>query len=139
MTRAAGSAVLVFALAFILMLYLLIEGRQTYHWLLAFVPRSRRSKVAQTAVESQRVIFGYVAGNVATSVFATVFALISLTLLHVPAALLLALLAGLGDFVPVVGFIPPRCPPSSLRSRCPRRWRPSSACCTWPITRSRTT
>jgi predicted PurR-regulated permease PerM len=105
LTKAAGRALLVFALAFILMVYLLIEGRATYQWLLAFVPLSQRAKVAQTAVESQRVIFGYVAGNIATSIFATLFVLASLTLLHIPAALLLAVLAGLCDFVPVVGFM----------------------------------
>jgi predicted PurR-regulated permease PerM len=105
MMQGLASSILIIALAFILTLYLLIEGHQTYLWLLAFVPPARRAKVAQTAVESQRVIFGYVAGNIATSVFATVFVLIVLTLLHVPAALLLALLAGLCDFVPVLGFI----------------------------------
>ena len=101
----AASALLLVALALILTLYLLIEGRRTYQWVLAFIPVTHRLKVSQTAVEAQRVIFGYVAGNVATSIFALVFVLISLSLLHVPAALLLALLAGLCDFVPVLGFI----------------------------------
>jgi len=102
---AAASAVLLIALAFILTLYLLIEGRRTYRWVLAFVPVTHRLKVAQTAAEAQRVIFGYVAGNVATSIFALLFVLISLSVLHVPAALLLAVLAGICDFVPVLGFI----------------------------------
>jgi predicted PurR-regulated permease PerM len=104
-TSAVMTALVVILLAFVLTLYLLIEGRHTYQWMLAFVPTTHRRKVAETAVESQRVIFGYVAGNIATSVFATVFALISLTLLDVPAALLLAVVAGLCDFVPVLGFI----------------------------------
>ena len=95
----------VLLLALILTLYLLIEGRATYQWVLAFVPLQHRRKVDQTAVESQRVIFGYVAGNLATSAFATTFVLISMSLLHVPAALLLAILAGVCDFVPVLGFI----------------------------------
>jgi predicted PurR-regulated permease PerM len=103
--QAVASSLVVLALAVILTLYLLIEGRRTYQWLLAFVPGSRRSRVAQTAAESQRVIFGYVAGNVATSIFATIFVLVSLSLLKVPAALLLAVLAGIADFVPVLGFI----------------------------------
>jgi predicted PurR-regulated permease PerM len=50
-------------------------------------------------------ILHYVAGNVATSVFAGTTVLIVLTILDVPAALLLALLAGVCDFVPVLGFI----------------------------------
>jgi predicted PurR-regulated permease PerM len=51
------------------------------------------------------VIFGYVAGNIATSVFATIFVLVVLSALKVPAAMLLALLAGVFDFIPVLGFI----------------------------------
>jgi predicted PurR-regulated permease PerM len=103
--RSLTSAIVVFALAFILTVYLLIEGRRTYAWLVAFVPRNKRAKVEQTAAESQEVIFGYVAGNVATSVFATVFVLVVLSILKVPAALLLAVLAGICDFIPVLGFI----------------------------------
>jgi predicted PurR-regulated permease PerM len=103
--RAVTSAAFVFALAFILTLYLLIEGDRTYQWLIAFVPNDRRGKVQATAAESQQVIFGYVAGNIATSIFATVFVIVALSLLHVPAALLLGVLAGVCDFVPVLGFI----------------------------------
>jgi predicted PurR-regulated permease PerM len=103
--RALSSAVVVFALAFILTIYLLIEGRQTYRWLLAFVPQRDRPRTHETLCEAQRVVFGYVAGNVATSVFATIFVLVALLVLRVPAALLLAVVAGLCDFVPVVGFI----------------------------------
>jgi len=105
LVSATATAVLFVALAFILALYLLIEGRRTYRWVLAFVPMTHRLKVGQTALEAQRVIFGYVVGNVATSVFALLFVLVSLSVLHVPAALLLAVLAGLCDFVPVLGFI----------------------------------
>lgn len=103
--RALSSAVVVFALAFILTIYLLIEGSQTYRWVLAFVPRRERARTHETLCEAQRVVFGYVAGNVATSVFATVFVLVALLVLRVPGALLLALIAGLCDFIPVVGFI----------------------------------
>ena len=105
LVSATASALLLIALALILTLYLLIEGRRTYRWVLAFVPVTHRLKVNQTAIEAQRVIFGYVAGNVATSIFAMLFVLISMSLLNVPAALLLAVLAGLCDFVPVLGFI----------------------------------
>ena len=103
--RGVTQAAVVFALAFILTLYLLIEGARTLAWLLAFVPRARRGKVETTMLEARRVIFGYVAGNVATSIFATVFVLATLSILKVPAALLLAVLAGVCDFVPVLGFI----------------------------------
>jgi predicted PurR-regulated permease PerM len=103
--RSAMSAVIVAVLGFILTIYLLIERDATRAWVLAFVPRSTRPRVEQTFDECERVIFAYVAGNVLTSVFATVFVGVSLSLLNVPAALLLAVLAGVCDFVPVLGFI----------------------------------
>ena len=102
--QALGAAAVLFFLSAILTLYLLIEAQPTYDWLLAFVPRSKRKKVEQTAEECQRVIYAYVVGNVTTSIFAAVFVFVSLFLLGVPGALLLALLAGICDFVPVLGF-----------------------------------
>jgi predicted PurR-regulated permease PerM len=103
--RSLSQAIVLFVLAFILTLYMLIEGRRTYDWLLAFVPKARRAKVERTAEQCEKVISGYAIGNVATSIFATVFVLVTLSILKVPAALLLAVLAGLCDFVPVLGFI----------------------------------
>jgi predicted PurR-regulated permease PerM len=99
------SAVLAAAVAFILTIYFLTEGRRTWAWLVAYVPRHNRARVQETADAACNAVLHYVAGNVATSVFAAVTVLIVLTILHVPAALLLALLAGLCDFVPVLGFI----------------------------------
>ena len=100
-TAAVGSIVL----GFVLTIYLLIEGRQTYAWLIAFVPRRHRAKVERTAAESRQVIDAYVAGNVITSIIAFAATWVALWMLDVPAALLLALIAGLSDFVPVIGFI----------------------------------
>jgi predicted PurR-regulated permease PerM len=103
--QSASSALVVTLLGFVLTLYLLIEGHTTRDWLVAFVPRSRRGKVEQTFVECERVIFAYVAGNVILSVIAFTCTLIALWLLKVPAALLLAVVAGVSDFLPVVGFL----------------------------------
>jgi predicted PurR-regulated permease PerM len=50
------------------------------------------------------VIFGYVTGNAITSVLASASTLVLLSILKVPAALLLALIAGVADFIPVIGF-----------------------------------
>jgi predicted PurR-regulated permease PerM len=103
--QSAAYAVGVTFLGFILTLYLLIEGRSTLAWLIAFTPATKRARIERTLAESERVIFAYVAGNVLTSIIATVVSLIALSALKVPAALLLAILAGLSDFVPVVGFV----------------------------------
>jgi predicted PurR-regulated permease PerM len=103
--QSALSAIVVALLGFVLMLYLLIEGRRTRDWLMAFVPKAHRGKVEETLCVGERVIFAYVAGNVITSIFAALVVGVALSLLQVPGALLLALIAGLFDFVPVVGFI----------------------------------
>lgn len=103
--KSAGSALVVFVLAFILTLYLLVEARQTRAWLIAFVPPRHRERAERTLSESREVIFGYVVGNVVTSICATIFVFVLLTVLKVPAALLLAVLAGICDFIPVLGFI----------------------------------
>jgi predicted PurR-regulated permease PerM len=103
--QSLARALAYFALAAILTLYLLIESTLTMAWVLAFVPARRRAQVEATVDECRRVIAAYVVGNVLTSLFAAVFVFAVLTILRVPAALLLALLAGVCDFVPVLGFI----------------------------------
>jgi predicted PurR-regulated permease PerM len=110
LARSVSYAVTITVLAFILMVYLLIEGRQTRDWLLGFAPRSQMPRISRTFAASQTVIYGYVAGNVITSICATVFMLVVFTVLGVPAALLLALLTGLFDVIPVIGSIIPAIP-----------------------------
>ena len=103
--RYVADGVIVGVIILILTIYLLTEGGQTYTWLRAYVPPAYRERVDYTVGEAREKIRGYVVGNVATSVFATLVVLLSLSLLHVPGALLLAVLAGVFDFVPVIGFI----------------------------------
>jgi len=103
--RLVVSAAVVGALALILTVYLLTEGRETYTWLVAYAPPSYRERVHITALEARKAIFSYISGNVATSIFAMLFVMATLSILRVPAALLLAVLAGVFDFVPVLGFI----------------------------------
>jgi predicted PurR-regulated permease PerM len=103
--RLAFEAFVVGVLALILTIYFLIEGRQTYLWLVAYAPPKHRERVNYTALQAREKIYGYVIGNVATSVFAAATVLVALSLLKVPGALLLAVLAGVFDFVPVLGFI----------------------------------
>jgi predicted PurR-regulated permease PerM len=49
-------------------------------------------------------VFAYVVGNAITSLFAAAFIFVALTVLKLPGAFMLALLAGICDFVPIVGF-----------------------------------
>jgi predicted PurR-regulated permease PerM len=90
--------------AFILTLYLLADGRSTYEWLFAYVPAAQRAKATETIAGVTEAVFAYVIGNLLTSLFAAVFVLVSLLLLKVPGAFMLAVLAGVCDFVPILGF-----------------------------------
>jgi len=102
--RAVLNGVLSIAIALVLTVYLLIDGRRTYEWLIAFAPASQRPRVRETAGAARDAVVGYVRGNVITSVIAGVTAYIFLRIVGVPAALLLAVLTALFDLIPVLGI-----------------------------------
>jgi predicted PurR-regulated permease PerM len=86
-------------------LYSVIEGSRTYRWLLAFFTPVTRRKIHHTSSEVSTVIFHYVVGQVITSGLIMIYAFVVLSLLHVPAALTLAILAGIFDILPILGFL----------------------------------
>jgi predicted PurR-regulated permease PerM len=98
------NAAAAFGLAWILVAYLLMEARPTYRWIRAFVPAKRRAQFDATAGEACEAASGFIFGNVVTSVCAGIYFFVWLTLLGVPAALLLAVVAFFCDFIPVMGF-----------------------------------
>lgn len=112
--RSMAAALTLIVLGFFVTIYLLIDGRSTLAWIVAFFPLRNRDKVTLTVNESRAVILAYARGNVITSLFAAVWVLIWMLVLHVPAALLLAVIAGLADFVPVLGFIASVIPAAAL-------------------------
>jgi predicted PurR-regulated permease PerM len=93
------------AMLFIIALYLLADGKRTYAWLLAYVPRRHRRKMGLMLPEVSQVVIAYVQGQLITSSLIGAFALTVLSLLHVPAAIPLAVLAAICDVLPVVGVI----------------------------------
>ncbi len=103
--EAAIVGVTVTVLVLTLTLYLVADGKRTYAWLLAYVPRKHRKKMARTILEISEVVIGYMQGQALTSLFYGVFALAVLTAFHVPAAIPLAFLAAVCDILPVIGVI----------------------------------
>lgn len=99
---AALSAIL---FVIVLAVYLCAEGRKTIAWLISFAPECHRERLVRTAREVRPVVFSYMRGQLVTSVASFVVSLVALMVLHVPAALPLAILSFLGDFVPVIGYI----------------------------------
>ena len=89
----------------VLVFYLLLDGKRTYAWLLAYVPRRHRRRMGRMLPEVSEVVVGYVQGQILTSALCGLFAFGVLSLLRVPAALPLAILAAVGDVVPVLGLV----------------------------------
>lgn len=103
--RSTAHAIAMFVLAVVMTVYLLIEWQPTLEWLMAFVPPQHRQKVRRTLAESRVTVFQYVVGNVITSVMTAAATFSALVALKVPAALVLAIIAGVFDLVPIVGFL----------------------------------
>ena len=100
----AVGAVAASFLVVVLSLYLILDGRKVVAWLLAYVPRRHRGKMSAMVPEVFGVVKAYAIGQILTSVLFTVFCFVVLTAFHVPAALSLALFAGVCDAVPVAGI-----------------------------------
>lgn len=90
---------------FVLSMYLLLDGKRVYAWILAYVPRRYRARMGRTIPEVSDVVFAYVGGQIVTSILTTFVALGVLVAFRVPAALPLAILAGVADVIPIVGVV----------------------------------
>jgi len=102
--RGTAAAIAAFVLAWILVVYLLIEAEPTYAWIRGFVPAPHRRRFDATAAELREVALGFVVGNITTSTCAAIYFFVWLSVLGVPGALLLAVMAFIFDFIPVLGF-----------------------------------
>ena len=98
---------LITAMIFVLVvaLYLLLEGRRAFEWLIDLAPKDKRPRLRQTGVEVSAVILAYMRGQVITCFICGGWAYLVLMLLGVPAALPLAVIAFIADLLPVVGTI----------------------------------
>lgn len=102
--QAVGSATVEFFLVLILAIYFLADGHRTWEWLLAFFPKAQQTRLRETGEEVSTLVFAYMGGQLITSFLCSVFVFVVLSLLKVPAALVLALLAGIFDILPILGF-----------------------------------
>jgi predicted PurR-regulated permease PerM len=107
-----GTTALVFVL--VVAIYLLIEGRRAFSWLVSFAQPKTRDKLNRTGKEASGVVLAFVRGSVIRAGIHAVFSLVLLLILRVPAAVPLAMLAFLCDFVPVVGTLVMMVPAAAL-------------------------
>ena len=103
----AGTAVVSFTLEFLLTLvlvvYFLVDLPRIKHAGYRLVPARARPRFGLLTDEVISRVGGYVLGNVATSVVAAVTSYILLLVLGVPYALVLSILTGILDLIPLIG------------------------------------
>ncbi len=85
--------------------YLILDARRIDHLLYDKLPRKYHHHARYMLATLQEVVGGYIRGQVLTSAIITGFAFVLLLVLRVPNPLPLALIAGVGDIIPVVGVI----------------------------------
>ncbi len=93
-----------FLIVLVVAVYFLADGERVYRWLLAFLPEIHRKKMAAASPEIASVVGSYMSGQLITSLVCGTYTFIILSVLHVPNAALLAVIAGVFDILPLIGF-----------------------------------
>ncbi len=97
-----------------LTVYLLLDGERVFAWLTDRLSTRQRARARRVRREVSRVVGGYVRGQLITSVLFSVFTFVTLSIAGVPEPLLLAVLAGVLDAIPLVGATLATIPPVLL-------------------------
>lgn len=87
----------------IVSVYLLVDGERFKAWLVTNSPRAYRNHLNFFLATLQRVVGGYIRGQVLLALLIGILVGVGLSLFHVPYALLLGVLAFLLEFIPILG------------------------------------
>ncbi|MGI8856577.1 MAG: AI-2E family transporter [Thermomicrobiales bacterium] len=87
------------ALAF----YLIADRERVRGFLYALIPRPYHVRTARLMLALETIVGGYMRGQALTSALIGGFTYVLLLVLHVPNALILAILAGFADLIPYIG------------------------------------
>lgn len=93
-----------FLIVLVVAIYFVADGERVYRWLLAFLPEAHRDKTNKASIEIAEVVSSYMLGQLITSLLCGAYVFTILCVLHVPNAALLALIAGVFDILPLIGF-----------------------------------
>jgi predicted PurR-regulated permease PerM len=97
---AAVDVMLVIALA----IYMMIDGPRALQWMVIYFPVAQRARVSKGLEKIGDRVVAFIIGQSILSALFAAYVLTVLSILHVPMALLLAVVAGLLDVVPVLGI-----------------------------------
>ncbi len=93
-----------FTVVIVLAIYLLADGPRAVNWLIVFFPVQERKRISQGLSQIAELTHAYVTGQFLVSTFCGTYLFLVLMLLGVPKALLLGVIAGICDVVPIIGF-----------------------------------
>jgi predicted PurR-regulated permease PerM len=96
----------------VITVYLLVETPRISRFFNQFVPPEREEETRRILASLERVVGGYIRGQVITSLAITVFTLIVLLILDVKNPLAFAVLAGFADIIPIIGALIAVIPPT---------------------------
>lgn len=105
MVNGLATALLDVVLVLVLSIYFLVAWPRFLEWLTQSAPIKQRGRLAFVLVTLQRVIGGYLRGQLILSTLVGVLVGGGMYLLHVPYALLLGVLAFLLEFIPILGTL----------------------------------
>lgn len=103
-TTAVIGGVINFILTFVLAFYLALEERGVQKFLRLIFPKSREAYIEDLWGRSQRKISLWMQGQLLLSLFVSLLVYIPMLVLNIPYAALLAVLAFLGELIPMVGL-----------------------------------
>lgn len=83
--------------------YVLLELPKIWATVLGLLPEAQSERASRVVAESSKAVTGYVFGNFVTSVIAGLIVFVTLSILGVPFAPLLALWVALVDLLPLIG------------------------------------
>ena len=87
----------------VLSIYLLVDGSRVVTWLHTSAPLPQRRRVRFILVTLERVVGGYIRGQLILSTLVGLMVGVGMTVLRLPYALLLGVLAFTLEFIPVIG------------------------------------
>jgi predicted PurR-regulated permease PerM len=87
----------------VLSIYLLIDGSRVVNWLHSSAPLPQRRRVRFMLMTIERVVGGYIRGQLILSTLVGLLVGIGMAILQLPYALLLGVLAFTLEFIPVIG------------------------------------
>ncbi len=102
-TGKAGAGLLSFLAVFLLAYYWTLESERTLRGLLLWIPSGSRDSLRALIAEIEEKVGGFVRGQAVLCLAIGTAALIAYSIIGLPYALVLALLAGIFEAVPVVG------------------------------------